>query len=250
MRKVIFNLVIIVLVFTSCVSTNNNSIEGEVWSIVNGQEKIDYKISLNTNLNDYLSSEYFGLIDFTFENKSNNWITIKDLKISSGFPEADSNLKLIIGEDLNIWFESTLKQKEIEERNKTNVRLAMVGLGLLMQVAHDDYVKAGGWALMTGAVVSQGISNYNMNNGFNTGVQLPEKHLLNSDIKIPPGLSVSRWILLNTDNVSTKIFIRNLLLNFKDDKGNNYKAKCYLRTFDDKTKWQSLLRATGQFYTN
>lgn len=248
-NSIMIGLVLILLII-SCSSVTNNFIPSAIYKVKGSEDIYIENLQISTRINNYLSSEYFGVIDFVFENKSNEWMVLKDLRISSMVEEIDSNMKLTMGEDLNIWYESTLRQKMIEDRSDANIRSAFAALGLAMLVSSDDNVKAGGMSVMSAAVASQHISNINMRYNLSTQIKFPEKHLLSGEIRIPPGLSVTRWVVLNTDNQKVKVFIIKMALSFNNDKGDSLQAICILRNFRQKAVWQSEIQETKEFRVN
>jgi hypothetical protein len=146
-----------------------------------------------------------------------------------------------LGNELDIWLESTIDKKRIDEQNKAMLR---AGLGILgytmMRTSKNDAVKTTGAVLLTGVMTSSVISGLKRRDDFSTAVNLPLKHLFSGDILIPPGLFVKRWIVLNTDNNITKIFLTNITLNMKDDLNNNYDIKLDFRKMEDGPQiWQS-----------
>ena len=105
-----FILVLIaIFVFTSCASYHKSEI-GTV--SVNDSKFSEDKNGLivSASLNEYFSSEYFGLIDFVFENKTGNWLNLHDISISLNNDKLDSTVKVTMGNELDVWLESTIDE--------------------------------------------------------------------------------------------------------------------------------------------
>lgn len=60
-----------------------------------------------------LSSEYFGLLELTFENTSASWRRIVSVRASFAEPDVDQHVHVPIGEDLQSWLRGTLEQYDL-----------------------------------------------------------------------------------------------------------------------------------------
>lgn len=229
-----------IFVFNSCASYHKSEIG---FVSVNGSKFSEDRNGLivSASLNEYFSSEYFGLIDFVFENKTGEWLNLHDISISLNNDKLDSTVKVTMGNELDVWLESTIDKKRIDEENKAMLR---AGLGVLaysmMDASKNNTVKTTGAVLLTGLMTSMVISGVKNREKFSTTVDLPAKHLFAGNILIPPGLFVKRWIVLNTNNSTTKVFITKMNLNMKDDSNNSYDINVEFRRMEDGPQvWQS-----------
>jgi hypothetical protein len=208
-------------------------------------------LDVSATLNEYFSSEYFGLIDFVFENKSGNWINLHDISISLNNENLNSTVKITLGSELDVWLESTIDKKRIDEQNKAMLRAGLGVLGSsILSASKNEVVKTTRAELMTGVMVSTVLSGIKRSMDFSTKVDLPSKHLLFGNILIPPGLFVKRWIVLTTYNDAARIYLAKISLKMKDDFNNSYDVKLDFRKMEDEPQiWQSEIFEMNSYHS-
>lgn len=193
------------------------------------QTKLGLIVSGIENVN--LSSTYFGVIDFTFENKSQEWIRIKSIKIDFGDDKINQNVKFTSGNDLAIWFESTKKRNIINDFNTEMVLGAIAGAGLGMAAASNNQkVQNIGTATAIGAAAS--LSAYEFNKSLDKIEKaeiFSENHLFAKEFVIPPGLFVKKWLLLNSKNHEETGYITDLFLEYLTENGDTERLKLSFR---------------------
>jgi hypothetical protein len=164
------------------------------------------------------ASRHFGLIEITFENRSEDWVHIQRLGIDFGETVGNSNVTLPEGPDLDAWYRATLQRNDIED---TNAAAALGGLLLLGEtvavvgsVSHQHEAVAAGGALALAATTVATAQAYDADIQSVERVRpLPSTHLLAVPFGVPPGLFAKKWVLLNTRG-STTPCVRRMLIDY------------------------------------
>jgi hypothetical protein len=208
--------------------------------ISGNQTKIGLLISASENIR--LSSLNFGLLEFTFENMTDEWLRIKTCKIGFGSEVIDSHVVITSGEDLTIWNKAVEQVAAIDDFN-TAVVLGAIGAAgtVVSQTSRDNTVQATSGTIGLAALTSLSVIELNkMRDKIQTGDIFPASHLYAKGFNIPPGLFVKRWILVNSKNHSKIGHIKNITLEY--DTYNDKNEKITIQFRGDKTsrlsKWQ------------
>lgn len=188
-------------------------------------------ITISAEINNDLSSEYFGMIEFTFENNTDKWITIKDTTIDIPNQEVKNSTIFILGEELNMWARATAQLNKI---SKYNERLAydsiLAASSLVDAVSDDETVKgvAAGVAMVT--LLSMTANDLvNQQKAAEWHNYLPDNYVLLKNKKVPPGLFANYWLLLNTTDHDKNALLDTLIVNLTlvDDENISYKVPLF-----------------------
>ena len=188
------------------------------------------------------SDTYFGLVHLVFENKSDEWVTIKDIEVSFG-KEANKYVNFLspkTGKNLlKIYMESKKKVLLMEQKNRAAWGAALAGLaaaGAAVAAANNSSNKknstykanqALAQGLVTAAIVAEAsrrpIKKAVME-------EYPEGHLLKKgDFIIPPGLFEERWIIVNTRNHEELGYLHSMDISYRTKKGTKETATLQFR---------------------
>lgn len=150
-------------------------------------------IGVTTRTDTVLSDDHFTVVDFALENKSDDWIRIKEVqfKIDDAGP-----FNVVVGSDLNAWIEG--KAEELRVRNY-NTDLLLGGVSLLSLAAMRSSNNS---VAVSGAATLLGTTGFQLfrvaQDGFHsvtTPTEVPTTNLL-SESTIAPGQVIRRWLLL------------------------------------------------------
>lgn len=148
---------------------------------------------------DEFSTEYFGMVGFVLENNTNKWMTVDSVELITDSIQ-QANIAIIGGEDVNTWFQSMNKQKQIESINKQRLWGTISFISALGgALSKDEQVKrAAKVTAVTGGVLMT-LERYNMvKNQIDLLDYFPEDHLMRTPFRIPPGLGVDKWMVINS----------------------------------------------------
>lgn len=111
-----------------CASISLRNEAGSVSMDQNGQPAAS-NFDFSWDLNNDLSSEYFGYFNFNIINKSDKWHTLTGIRIV--FPESvqNKNVRVILGRELEEWYKAQQKVREIADFNKASATLFVAGVG-------------------------------------------------------------------------------------------------------------------------
>ncbi len=203
MKKILALQLIIIALLVSCASVDYSNVGAVVNSdnspTTPSYSKLGLKISAEED--ESFASEYFGVINFSFVNNSQDWITIKNIKLDFGNDTINSNINIISGNDILAWKESTMLRNKIDEHNQ-NVFLGSLALsGALLSTSNNSDVKTAGNTMLLGSITSLSVKEIAEGaDRIQYSTIFPANHLLNSNFTIPPGLFVKKWIVINTKN--------------------------------------------------
>lgn len=208
------------------------------------QEQTVLGLLISGKENKAFSSKYFAVIDFTFENLSQEWIRIKKIKINFENEKINKNIKFTSGNDLTIWHASTKKRNIIKDFNTEMVLGAITAFGAGLAAGSDQKnVKDFGNVLAVGGAASLSVYEFNkVLNSIEKSAIFPESHLFATDFVIPPGLFVKKWLLCNSKNHNETGYISHIFLEYEIEDGTVEKLKLDFRGSFDKEytqKWQN-----------
>jgi len=162
-----------------------------------------------------MSSEYFGFIDFTFENKTENWVEIKDIQLNFQDKKIGKFVKIISGKELNIYLESIKIRNNIKEYNKRVILGTVAVIG--NSIAKSSNGRNGqliGNTLLAGSLTSLTLDEMNKQiDKLENAEIFPHNHLMSKDFLIPPGLFVKKFLIINSENSKTG-YIKDILLTY------------------------------------
>lgn len=273
MKRIVISLISIALFLSGCATTHSGSKANVITDSTNRVEKeqaIEPEISKNDgnkeikeektsakgskfqrltiscDENKALSSGYFGTVSFTFENNTNEWLAIKELKVNFGEEILNDNVQIPVGEDLQAWAEGIKNRNQIRRHNKllTSNVLGIIGAGLSM--SSDSNMNLLGKTMVAGAGTTIVVSEIeNALNKVQNAALVPRTHLLSGDFRIPPGLFIRKWILFYTNKPLEIPTISAINIEYKDLNETVNKLRCKFR--DNKeigasSPWQHKLR--------
>jgi hypothetical protein len=180
------------------------------------------------------TSNYFGAFDLVFENKSDRWMVLRDIRISFLTPEQSQNVSIPVGAQYAAWAQGMQNLADYNAKKGALLGGLLAG-AVIMGSSNNSDAKALG-ALTMGLSVAAAASKTNYNEIF---VGLPPFHLLNGDIVIPPGMFMKRWLLLNSTNHEATGYISTIIFDFKDQDGNAQKYYLQFRDPESTSGWQS-----------
>ncbi len=147
-----------------------------------------------------LSSPYFGVIDFTIENKTADWLDLKDISIEFSNEKINKGVQIPLGNKIRFWAESTLARNKVRDHNRALFAIALTGAGAAIAGSSDSqYMQGLGAAAMIGGysyLVVNDIGNY-MDEIHNSKA-VPPNFLIGNDLQIPPSLFSRYWVLFYT----------------------------------------------------
>ena len=178
------------------------------------------------------SDTYFGLVHLVFENKSDEWVTIKDIEVSFG-KEANKYVNFLspkTGKNLlRIYMESKKKVLLMEQKNRAAWGAALAGLaaaGAAVAAANNssnkkDSTYKANQALASGLVAAAVVADASRVPIKKAVMEeYPEGHLLKKgDFIIPPGLFEERWIIINTRNHDEIGYLHSMNISYRTKKG-------------------------------
>lgn len=166
-----------------------------------------------------LSSEHFAHFDLTFENNTNEWITINDLDISFG-TKLDGIVKIPVGEKLYYWQKAAVQRLEIAQHN-TQMAMSALTIGAAALAGGASYngnrklskVAMGAMAFSGTAMTFQEIQKEI--DQIELSELVPENHILHLPIYLPPKLHVKKQFTIYVKNPSEIPYIQSFILNYK-----------------------------------
>lgn len=171
-----------------------------------------------------LASTYFGAVEFAFENALPSWIEIDQLELDFGTPDQNRSVLIPWGADIETWQQATYERNAIRQAN-TEAALAVLGIaGAIGQASHPRGAagRIGGLlavGALAGALAADSTGSRTTTDTGEMGASAVEKFpagsLLNLPIRIPPGLFVKRWLLLNTNEYPLGGCIHSVILSYR-----------------------------------
>jgi len=165
------------------------------------------------------STQYFGVIDFTFYNNTQDWMFIESVKLTFDKEKINKNVKFTAGQEYQYWMQAT--QNKIEKNKQILAKIGFIvgTVGAMTAKTRSD-ARAGG---LLAATAIAALSAQDFNAKFETidkSQLFPPGHLFRGKLVIPPGLLLHRFIVINTRNHDDIGFLEtfNLEIKFKDGK--------------------------------
>lgn len=203
-------------------------------------------IEINAKENSSLATNYFGVIDFEFNNTTQDWIRMKQVKAFFNDDKKDRNINFTSGRDLAIWAQATEKVKAIEAQKAKIVLGIIAGLGAgIAGLSSDTNIKALGTISTIGALSSLSIMEFNKRyDQVEKAKIFPENHIFASEFVIPPGLYVKRFLVLNSRNHKDIGYINKIFLEVQVEEYEPETIELMFRGFkpekrdDARSEWQ------------
>jgi len=159
------------------------------------------------------SSTYFGAFDFVIENKSDQWIVLREVRISFLTPEQNQNISIPVGAQFYSWYQA---MRNLQTYNQKKAAVIGGVLGATLMVSGENQSQQNFGAITTGLSIAALATAKNYSEIL---VGLPTDHLLYGDMLVPPGLFLKRGLIVNSTKHKETGYVHTLVLEFKDDSG-------------------------------
>ncbi|MFZ4405252.1 MAG: hypothetical protein ACOYOK_14215 [Pseudobdellovibrionaceae bacterium] len=189
-----------------------------------------------------MSSKYYTMIDFTFENQSSKWIQVNKVDIDFGSDEANQMIEIPVTSKLVAWSEAAQRAKAISDYN-TSVILSSVGVlgaGLAASSNNSSAKNIGGIAAI-GAAGTLTINSFRNNiNNLELSKLVPDSHLLSAPFFIPAGMFTKKWMTIYTQKPLKTPYISDVTLTLYLENGKKEKVVMPIRDsgFLGGSSWQ------------
>ena len=211
------------MMFTGCETVDKSNYAESVTKVAGEDEgKTKTGLVISGDEADSISTEYFGTVEFVFRNTTDEWIRVKNLKISFGDENIDKNVLVPVGQDLYEWQKAFTKQLAIDYRNKSRFLATAAFISGAVTAATSDSKEANRAAAVFGtAVAAMAINDINsaakMENMAATAY--PEDHLLGGNFAVPPGLFANKFIVLNSRKNSEIGYLSKIIIEYETESG-------------------------------
>ena len=160
------------------------------------------RLVITTELNESLSSEHFGMMEFVLENRTEDWLEIENIELLIENKTIRRSVRFTRGEEFSIWNKAVSKKISVENYNKSLLYGSLLGVaGGLSATNNNSNAKDLGKILGVATLGSLTVDEVSQLRKRVEGVDLfPGGNLLNPNKKIPPDLFVESWLLINTRN--------------------------------------------------
>lgn len=196
-------ILILALLISGCAKRQleNTAKEVGVATEIQGEDlRFTYEVK------DEFSTEYFGMVGFVLENNTHQWMTVDSIAVTSDSVQR-ANIAIIGGDDVNTWFESMNKAKQIESINRQRLWGTITFVSALGGVLSKDeqLQRAAKFTAVTGGGLLT-LERYNMiRNQIDLWEYFPEDHLMRTPYRIPPGLGVDKWMVINSQMIDKEL---------------------------------------------
>jgi hypothetical protein len=190
---------------------------------------------------DELSSRHFGVLAFTFENPTSEWVRIESVNLDFGSDAANQSIFVPWGEDIVSWELASSQQLAIRRANTTTVlSILMVGGTLAAGLGRRSGTGVVGGAVALGAASAlwtRALADHT------TAATFPPSHLFATPFSVPPGLFAKKWVLLNGPTAPGASCIHSVNLNYVTAKGPERVRLSFAR---DGSDWQRSACVSGE----
>jgi len=216
----------------------------------------DPELRLSVEKSKGLSTSSFIVLEFTVENKGEDFKKFDEVSFSLG-PGLEEKVKLVVGSDLVSWSEG-IKNK-IERKNH-NFRVFIAGLSAVAAAtavsAKNDKVSVAAESLLiagAGIVTVRSFQQMRLNlkasEKSNAAGLIPESHMMYSPLSVPPGLFLKRYAVFHVKSVD-QVDFRSIGIKFgSGDKSLSYKLpfqEASAEFLSEKGSSDSLVCKTGE----
>ena len=193
------------------------------------------KLVVSGNENSSLSSTYFTVLDFTFENDGATWRRVKSVKIRFKDGAANESIKFPVGQDLLNWAESANRVKAIRDYNLRLATGAVIGGGLATGRSSGKAAAVGGGMVLSANTLSAKLAS------LQSAGTIPKDHLLAGPFSVPPGLHVKKWITLYAEDPLSFPYITSVALEFEYEDNTKEAYVLNFRKIEDHrgSSWQA-----------
>jgi hypothetical protein len=193
----------------------------------------------------HYASNYFGLVEITFENATSEWVHMSGLSLDFGDAGRNEAVLVPSGADLEAWYLSTLQRNDIRATNHGTALGALFAVGQAVALAGaitgKREIAAVGGAVAAGAATAALVDGQNRRVQSAEDVHLvPQSHLLAIPFAVPPGLFTKKWILLQTRSLTSPC-ISSLLIDYDVREGEHERVLVKFRSAVDRSEWQRLV---------
>lgn len=239
------SLLMILIFFAGCASIHSGnyakSTDASVPEAKNSKESVTkLGLVISGKENKDLSSQHFGTVNLTFENKSPKWIHIK--KVSIEFPESELNekVRIPVGYELDAWAKATQERNSIRDFNSALIwGSIMAAGGVAAGVSSNRNVQAAGAVSAIGAgTVLTAKSIDSAYSRVQLSKILPATHLLSEGFVIPPGLHAMKWITFYTEAPNDIPLVKDLYITYNTEDGRTEKVLLNIRDERSISEWQ------------
>jgi|GEM_PF-5497278 len=244
------------LVFAGCASTQLSNVASRTNEGGNNSEQqteisqANDIITLSYEIKQEYSTKYFGMVDFAIKNKTNNWLEVDSIALSV-LPDSsvtppvnndEDNIIITGGNDLDVWFNSMSEEKNVESINRQLFWGTLsLGAEIGSELSNKRSTKEGFRALSNMSGEALTLERYNMiKNQVNLENYFPQNHLLNVPFRIPPGLTVDKWMVINSQVKSNDEVVTGLKMKlyFLGGEVREYKIKFIKNVYKYSGEWQ------------
>lgn len=196
----LLSFVLFSIITTGCASIHHGKIATEVGSNTPLDGDVDLAISASERTS--YSSDYFGVVDFTFQNNTNEWINVDRINLDFADDVLNKEVGIVIASDLSLWSEGISNLKAVQDHNRRLLIGTIAGIaGGIAEISNSKGTQQLGTSVFLAGTTALAIDAYQ---GHMDKIQksklLPADHILSGPLRIPPGLFLRRWIVLYTKN--------------------------------------------------
>ena len=222
-------LLIAITTLSGCASVHNGRYAEQVDRKPVTKKRVnhvtDNGLSISGFKNERLSTKYFLVINFTFENITSKWIKVEGIELDLDDEVLNRHVSIPFGDDIKNWSIAVRQKKAIERYNDRVMLAAMSVAGGVLAASGDDYngigktAYVGGLTALTVDHVSERLSELQ-------GTKLlPDSHLLSPGLSIPPGLFQRKWLLLYAEDPKDLMYMNRIFLTYTLANGEKEKVK-------------------------
>lgn len=191
------------------------------------------------------ASDYFGLVEITFENATAQWAHVSPLSLDFGDSARNAAVLVPSGADLEAWYLSTLQRNDIRDTDQGAALGALFAVGQAVALAGalsgKREIAAAGGVVAVGTATAALIDVQDGRVQSAGGVHvLPQSHLLSIPFAVPPGLFTKKWILLQTRSLTSPC-ISSLLIDYDVQELGRERVLVRFRRDSDRSEWQRLV---------
>jgi len=168
-----------------------------------------------------LSNEHFIFVEFSLENRGNNWLRVSEFKVDFMNDTFNNELKIVSGSDLLDWKEGIQNKKKIEDHN-TALFLSSIALAgsLTAGVSQNSTAQAVGGIAALGAIGALTVHALNeAQDKANYAEIFPKSHILHGKVNLPPELFHRKWMLIYSENTKLLSELNEMTFILKNKEG-------------------------------
>ena len=163
-----------------------------------------------------LSSTYFGVLAFTFENPTNEWVRIENIILDFGSQARNASIAVPWGEEIVSWEQATSQRNAIRHANTaTLLGMLMVGGFVAARAGGRTTAPVGG---VVGLAAVSGLVARSLADR-TSALTFPPAHLFATPFSVPPGLFSKKWVLLNGPTTPEVGCIQSVVLEYDTRRG-------------------------------